>query len=149
MAQKSAAPRILAALRPYLEKKMAEYAKSSIDPATRTATLPLTKTGKLDFRKVVQALANQGILPNDIQHLYKIGEIRSMLNAAAFDQGIYGIGEYAASKPFDTPPNESLQAANRKLAKTLVEKLLELSSLRDENRRLRFHLEQIQQEDLE
>jgi hypothetical protein len=146
MAQKSAAPRILAALRPYLENKMAEYALTSSDPAARTVTLPLTRTGKLDVRKIVQALAGQDVSPNDIQHLYKNKEIRAMVNAAVTDQGIYGIGEYAASKPREISSSESLELANRKLANTLAEKLVELSALRDENRRLRSQLEQIRPE---
>jgi hypothetical protein len=146
MAQKSAAPRILAVLRPYLEEKMARWLEQPWVYSVRTATLPVTKTGKLDVKEVVSELTESGLKPNDLQHFYKNREIKQVLNAAALQQGIAGIGIKVIVQDISDQRLRSLISANRRHAAALGQKIAELVLLREENSQLRKQILKMQTE---
>jgi hypothetical protein len=117
-----------------------------VDNSVRIVTLPVTNNGKLNVKILVGELTQHGPKPDDLRHFYKNREIKEVLNAAALEQGIAGIGIKVVVQDTSNQRLRNLLSANRRHAATLTEKIAELVLLREKNAQRRQQILKMQTE---
>jgi hypothetical protein len=144
MARVSVIPHILAVLEPYLEEAAQAYEAAG----GRAPTLPTTLDGKVNVRRLVQALTARDprVRPSHEQHFYRSPEIKAALAAVVEQQGIKPIGARLEESP-DAARNRigRLSAETSELRQALAEREALVELLRAEVRSLREQLQMIEE----
>lgn len=137
------APDILRVLEPHLERLDAAWTAQPRDE--RQPTLPLTPDGKVNVRQLVRDMKLRETLE---QHFYRKPELAGPVNALAHVQGVKPIGSRLLDDVADAGVRKRLGRdadTISDLRRALAEREALVTSLREENARLKARLNLVEE----